>query len=280
MQITQILKLAHSINDDEQVNKIILTNLIKQDLTWLYANLNTISYDADFLDTYLALVAKYASGYPLGYIFGYVFFTGHKILVDQNVLIPRNETELLVERTLFHAAKIFNGKQLDVLDLGTGSGCIAVSLALKNPDWNLIASDISSEALAVAASNKALHQLENIKLVASDLFTNLKDQQFDLIVSNPPYIDHQSNSYQISNLSHEPDLALFAENFGLEYYQRIFSSIAEFSKKEFLVALEIGFDQKPVLEKILQKQFPNYFYQFENDYQQHWRFLFISSKVL
>lgn len=280
MEIYQFLNLAKAINDNENVNKIILVNLLKKDLPWLYANLNTLQDDQTVLKEYLSLVQMYADGLPLGYIFGYVFFNNNKIFVDKNVLIPRNETEILVNHTLSYTEKLFSNKKIDVLDLCTGSGCIAITLALKQLDWNIIASDISSKALEIARLNQNFYQLQNIKLVESDLFANLTDNKFDLIICNPPYINKNSNTYDKTNLLHEPEIALFADNFGLIYYQRIFATFLQYTKKDFLLALEIGFDQKLILEAILQEQYSNYHYWFEKDYDNHWRYLFISSKAL
>lgn len=279
MQIYEILNLARARNNNENVNKIILANLLKQDLAWVYANLKTTKYDQKFLDQYLNLIQQYVAGMPLGYILGHVFFHGQKILVDHNVLIPRDETEGLVDLSLSYADKFFKSQTLAVLDLCTGSGCIAISLAKAKPKWNLIASDISAKALKVARANQQLHQVENLVFVASDLFANL-DKKFNLIICNPPYIDQTSDSYQSKNLSHEPALALFADNSGLDYYQRIFSTILHYVQEEFLLAFEIGFDQKDVLEAMVQEQFQDYSYWFEQDYNHHWRFLFISSRPL
>lgn len=280
MKLYQFLNLAKTINDNDNVNKIILSNLLKKDLIWLYANLNSLNNNKKTLTIYLNLIKKYANGFPLGYILGYVFFNNNKILVNQNVLIPRNETEILVEKTLIYAKQIFNFNSLNVLDLGTGSGCIAISLALKETNWNIIASDISTKALNVARLNQKLYQLNNINLVHSDLFTNLNNIKFDIIVSNPPYIDKNSNNYNINNLQHEPELALFANNFGLSYYQKILAIILNFTNKDFFIALEIGFDQKEAIENMLKEKFNSYFYWFEKDYNNHFRFLFISSKAL
>ncbi|MGL5268685.1 MAG: peptide chain release factor N(5)-glutamine methyltransferase [Spiroplasma sp.] len=279
MKIYQFLKFAKILNNNENVNKIILANLLAKDLSWIYANLNSLNLDEKQLKQYLILIKKYVAGFPLGYILGYVFFSGNKILVDQNVLIPRNETEILVEKTLLYSSKLFNLKSLDILDLCTGSGCIAVSLALKRLDWNFIASDISTKALNIAALNKDFYYLNNIKLVESDLFTNLKNSKFDIVVANPPYINQNAINYSTS-LVYEPELALFADDFGLYYYQRILASVLKFTKQDFLIALEIGFDQKQALEKLLVDKFNSYFYWFEKDYSNHWRFLFISSKKL
>lgn len=279
MKIYQFLNFAKAISDNENINKLILANFLKKDLSWVYANLKTIDFSEEQLEQYLDLIKKYRDGLPLGYLLGYVFFSGNKILVDQNVLIPRNETEILVEKTLYYSNKLFNGEALDTLDLCTGSGCIAISLALKKSNWNFIASDVSTKALKIAALNKDYYHLDNIQLVSSDLFANLKNKKFDIIIANPPYIDRLAKNYS-SSLIHEPDLALFADDKGLYYYQQIFLSVLKFTKQDFFVALEIGFDQKQALEAMLVKKFKHYFYWFEKDYNSHWRFLFISSMSL
>lgn len=281
MKLYQFLNFAREINNNDSVNKILLSKLLEKDLTWIYANLNIIIADSEVkLAKYLNLVIKYHDGFPLGYILGYSFFKNNKIFIDQNVLIPRNETELLVEKTLFYINKFFDSDSLDILDLATGSGCIAISIALENSKWNITASDVSIQALSVAKINQKFYHLKNIKLIQSDLFQNLDNQKFNIIISNPPYIDKNANNYNINNLQHEPELALFADNYGLDFYQRIFASVLKFTKKDFFIAFEIGFDQKESLEKLLKKNFDNYFYWFEKDYSSHFRFLFISSKAL
>ena len=280
MKYYQFLSLARKINQNDNINKLILANLLKKDLTWIYANLNMVNTDKNFLRKYLSLVKKYASGFPFAYLSGHVFFYNYKIFINKNVLIPRNETELLVSRTLYWSQKLFNLVPLKVLDLGTGSGCIAISLALKNPEWEVFASDISDKALKIAKLNKEFYHLDRLNLVKSNLFSNLVDEKFDIVISNPPYIDKSKKNYQVNNLKYEPELALFADNFGLGYYQRILKSILNFTNKDFLISFEIGFDQKSELESILTENFQNYFYWFEKDYSNHWRFLFISSRQL
>ncbi|MDQ7982948.1 MAG: peptide chain release factor N(5)-glutamine methyltransferase [Spiroplasma sp.] len=277
MKYYQFLSLARKINQNENVNKLILANLLEKNLTWIYANLNVVNTDRFFLQKYLSLVKKYASGWPLAYLSGHVFFYNYKIFVNEDVLIPRNETELLVSRVLFWSQKLFSFMPIKVLDLGTGSGCIAISLALKKPEWQIFASDISDKALEIAKLNQEFYHLDRLTLVKSDLFNNLTNEKFDIIISNPPYIDKSKKDYQINNLKHEPELALFADNFGLAYYQKILASVLNFTNKDFLIAFEIGFDQKSALESILALNFQNYFYWFEKDYSNHWRFLFISS---
>lgn len=275
MTYQDYLLLAKKINrKNEQINKIILLQLLNQDLSWLYANLNQ-PVTIDFLDSYLALINKIVAGYPFQYIIGYQWFLGHKFVVDDRVLIPRSETEELVKNVFVYAQNIFDNDKLKVLDLGTGSGVIAISLALKQPHWNIVASDISKDALKVAKINNDNFQLNNIKFIESDIFTNLKNHKFNIIVANPPYIDEQANTFVMDNLQFEPKLALFAHNKGLYYYEVIFQQCHIFLEKLFLLAFEFGFDQKESLTILIKKYLPQYNYKFIKDINQKWRMLFI-----
>lgn len=275
MTYNNYLQLAKTINSkNEKINKLILLFLIKKDLSWLYANLNQ-NITVDFLNSYLELIKKYAAGYPFQYIIGYEWFYGHKLMVNSSVLIPRSETELLVENVFAYAQTIFNHNQLTVLDLGTGSGAIAISLALQKPQWKIVASDISNDALQVAKINGQNYQLNNINFIASNLFANIAAQKFDIIVANPPYIDQKSNTFLVKNLQHEPATALFAPNKGLYFYELIFQQCHSFLQQKFLLALEFGFDQKPQLTKLVKTYFSQCHSEFVQDNNGHWRMLFI-----
>jgi len=274
MTYQDYLLAAKLINHDEKVNKLILLSFIEKDLPWLYANLHQ-TINSFFLKSYLALITKYVEGYPFQYLVHYQWFYGHKFFVDPRVLIPRNETEELVSNVLSYSQKIFQEQSLKVLDLGTGSGAIAISLAIAKPTWKIFASDISSDALAVAKINCNNHHLNNVALIKSNLFENLQNQQFNIIIANPPYIDQDSNTFK-NNLKHEPALALFAKNKGLFFYFLILQQCLQFVTKPFLLAFEFGFDQKTALEIIVNQNFNNnYHYQFQKDVKNNWRMLFI-----
>lgn len=275
MTYRDYLLLAKKINKkNEQINKIILLKFINKDLSWLYANLSqTIAID--FLESYLQLVKKFVAGYPLQYIIGYQWFLDHKFVVDNRVLIPRNETEELVKNVFVYAQNIFNNDNLKVLDLGTGSGAIAISLALKKPNWNIVASDISKDALTIAKINNDNFNLKNINFVESDIFTNLKNHKFNIIISNPPYIDETANTFSKNNLQYEPKLALFADHKGLYFYEVIFQQCHAVLEKSFLLAFEFGFDQKEALTILIKKYLPQYNYKFIKDINNKWRMLFI-----
>lgn len=157
---------------------------------------------------------------PLQYIFNEAWFCGHRFFVDSSVLIPRPETELLVEE----ASKFLSYKKSPhVLDIGTGSGCIAISIALQFPQANIVGIDISEEALAVARKN-SIDLKANVQFLRHDILNNkLPGQKFDLILSNPPYISWQEKSSLAKNvIEHEPHLALFAdEHDPLIFYRAI-----------------------------------------------------------
>ncbi|WP_308149608.1 peptide chain release factor N(5)-glutamine methyltransferase [Spiroplasma sp. AdecLV25b] len=269
-----LLAAKHINHNDEKVNKIILLYFIEKDLSWLYANMDA-EIENTFLEQYLLLIEKYITGYPLQYIIRYEYFYGNKFFVDNRVLIPRSETEELVNYVFDYAKNIFHDDKLSILDLGTGSGAIAISIALAKPQWKVVASDISIAALEVAKINCKNYNLNNIRFIESDLFSNLKNHKFNIIISNPPYIDETSDTYLMSNLQYEPKSALFAEENGLLLYKLIFQRCSEFVTKPFLLAFEFGFDQKKALEILVKKYLYNYHYQFVKDINGKWRMLFV-----
>lgn len=275
MTYKDYLLLAKKINKkNEQINKIILLQFINKDLSWLYANLDQ-PVTTNFLESYLKLIKKIDAGYPWQYIVGYQWFLDRKFIINNNVLIPRSETEELVKNVFVYAQNIFNNDNLTVLDLGTGSGVIAISLALKKPSWNIIASDISKDALNVAITNNDNFNLDNIKFIESDIFSNLSNHKFNIIIANPPYIDKTANTHLIHNLQYEPALALFANNKGLYFYEQILQQCHLVLTQSFLLAFEFGFDQKEALSNLIKKYLPQYNYQFVKDINNKWRMLFI-----
>ena len=214
------------------------------------------------------LEQKLQSGYPPQYLIGNVEFLNTKILVDERVLIPRFETETLVDNTIKYAHTIFS-KSLNILDLGTGSGCIAISLK-KNLDATVTAIDISCEALEVAKKNAQINNV-NIKFINQNMTDSLINY-YDIIISNPPYIPKDGFVEQKVK-DYEPNLALFAEDDGLYFYKTIITKHWSHLNKPGLMAFEIGEHQKEKLEKMLQLQ--KLHYVFQNDLQGLPRYLFI-----
>lgn len=207
---------------------------------------------------------------PVQYILGSAYFMGRKFLVDQNVLIPRQETEEMVDQ----AINDNNRKDLQILDIGTGSGVIAISLALAFPESQIIASDISEAALRVASKNANIFQRANISFVQSDLFDNLGDQKFDVIVSNPPYIAGSEKDVMDDSVKkYEPDLALYGENEGLEIYQRISKVVDDHLADGGNLYMEFGYHQKNQIQQIFGKNMSQYVVKFYKDISGNYRYL-------
>lgn len=193
---------------------------------------------------------KLLEGFPIQYLIGYVDFYGYKINVNENVLIPRYETEYLVEKTINYSKKMFDSK-LDILDLGTGSGAISIALG-KKLESNVTGVDISDKALEVAKNN-ALQNNININFIKSDMLKNVTGK-YDIVISNPPYIDSKEKIMD-SVKKYEPHLALYAEDNGLYFYKNILSNIKPYLKEKFIIAFEIGWWQGKLIEMIAKEYF-------------------------
>ncbi len=203
------------------------------------------------------LLVRRARGEPVAYILNYKEFYGLKFKVNADTLIPRPDTEVLIESVLKVAVK---ESPLDILDIGTGSGCIGLVLAKNLPRATIHACDISPKALQVAEENKTLLNIQNARFFETDcsdltvFAKTLAGQKFDFIVSNPPYISRdQKNSLMQSVRAFEPELALFPQSSDALYFYRIFSeSLKDFLHPKGWIFLEIGFDQAPGVTKIFE----------------------------
>lgn len=200
------------------------------------------------------IVKKRLEGIPLNRIFGFEEFYGNKIFINKYVLSPRNETEILVEKAL-EKLKFTNQPKIALLDLCTGSGAIAIAFKKALGErCEVFASDISKEALFVAQKNAEINNAK-IKFINSNLFENFKDERFDMIVSNPPYI----KSADIEKLDDEvkkydPILALDGGLDGLDFYKRIIKNAKNFLKQNGILVLEIGKGQRGSVLEILRKE--------------------------
>lgn len=180
----------------------------------------------------------YEKGIPVQYIVGEVDFYGNIFKVNENVLIPRFETEELIEKTKNYINKLFN-KKIDIVDLGTGSGCIAITLK-KIVDCNMDAVDISNKALEVARSNSLLNNVD-INFIEGDMLKPL-NKKYDVIISNPPYIAFDEEIMDVVK-NNEPHTALYASNNGLYFYEEILKNCSRYLNDTFLIAFEIGQSQ-------------------------------------
>lgn len=205
------------------------------------------------------------------YIVGNVDFYGNIINVDNRVLIPRFETELLVEKTVSYINKLFN-KKVKILDMGTGSGCIAISLK-KLVDCDMSASDVSSDALDVAMENASNNNVD-IKFINSNIFSNINDK-FDCLISNPPYISYDEEIEDVVK-DNEPHLALYAEEDGMYFYKNILEQASNYLEDKFLIAFEIGYTQGNKVRNLAYKYLgEDINVSVEKDYSDKDRFVFI-----
>ena len=183
-------------------------------------------------------IKKLNDNIPIQYIVNEQEFMGLKFFVDENVLIPQPDTEILVEQIINN----YKERKIKILDLCTGSGCIAISLKHYLPQSEIFASDISEKALNIAQNNAKQNNTE-INFIKSDLFQNLQDK-FDIIVSNPPYIKTDIIKTLDEEVQNEPIIALDGGNDGLDFYEKILKEAYNYLKDEGKLYLEIGYDQK------------------------------------
>ncbi len=214
-------------------------------------------------------IKKMESGIPLQYIIGNVDFYGLNFIVNENVLIPRFETELLVEKTISYINKYFTN-DLKIVDLGTGSGCIAITLS-KKLNVRVDAVDISASALEVAKKNNMINNT-NVNFYLGNMLEPLS-KKYDVIISNPPYIAYDEEIMDIVK-NNEPGIALYADNNGLYYYEEIIKNCKNYLNENGLLAFEIGYMQASSIKK-LAKKYLNKEAIIEKDYSNKDRFAFI-----
>lgn len=254
------MKLAQIFKDFEE--KLITQGEEAESLSFVYRSLKNLSFtdfifaiqqeitpeEKEFVESiYKQLVAHV----PAQYIIGLAEFYGMELKVDERVLIPRPETEELVELILTENPK----PNLSVLDIGTGSGAIALALAKNRPDWLVTASDISPDALNLASENASLQDLK-ISFKKSDCFAEIAEN-YDIIVSNPPYISRADEAEVGLNVLHsEPHLALFAEEDGLAIYRKIAEDAKNHLREGGKIYLEIGYKQGHSVPALFRKYLP------------------------
>lgn len=232
--------------------------------------------DLEYLKKYIEpskldeAIKRLNKGEPVQYIIGNVDFYGYKFNVNKNVLIPRFETEELVEKTIKYIKKNFN-KKIDIIDLGTGSGCIAITLK-KEIDCNMDALDISAKALEVARENAKINNVE-INFINDDMLNPL-NKKYDVIISNPPYISYDEEIMDIVK-NNEPNIALYAKNNGLYYYEEIIKNAHKYLKEKNILAFEIGYKEGEYLKEYSKKYFKDAIIKIEKDLSGKDRFLFI-----
>ena len=205
---------------------------------------------------------------------GYVNFYGYKINVSEDVLIPRYETEYLVEKTIKYIKELFNDNKIDIIDLGCGSGAISIALA-KETNSNVSGVDISKKALEMSKNNAKENNVD-ITFINNDMLDNI-NKKYDVIISNPPYISEDEDIMDMVK-KYEPNIALFAPNNGLYFYDKILKNIKNNLKEKYLIAFEIGITQSEEIIKMINTYLPNSKYYVENDLTNRNRYIFIVSK--
>lgn len=235
--ISNLLKASELSRID---SRLLLCHILNWSHAKFISDANYQLTSAEY-EAYLAIYNKCRHGYPLSYILGYKEFYSRKFKVTSSTLIPRPETELLVDLVL-KLTKPGNR----ILDLGTGSGCIAISIKLENPQLRLEAVDISLDALAIARENASGLNAE-IHLYQSDWFSGIAGK-FSVIVSNPPYIEN--NDPHLANLQHEPQVALTDFADGLSCIQHIVTNAPEYLEKSGYLLFEHGYNQGDLVRNI------------------------------
>ena len=254
------MKLAQIFKDFEE--KLIVQGEEAESLSFVYRSLKNLSF-TDFIFTLQQEVTeeekdfveeiykKLAEHIPAQYIIGHAEFFGMQLKVDERVLIPRPETEELVDLILTENPE----KNLKVLDIGTGSGAIALALAKNRPDWSVIAADISQDALDLSLENAKAQNL-NLSFIKSDCFSEISSK-YDIIVSNPPYISREDQEEVGLNVLHsEPHLALFADEDGLAIYRRIAENSKDYLNDGGKIYLEIGYKQGQSVPALFMENLP------------------------
>lgn len=217
-------------------------------------------------------VNQFARGLPMQQIIGHDWFYDRKFIITEDTLIPRPETEEWIDRLL----KKLPNRSLKVLDIGTGTGVLAITQKLERPQDQILAIDISRKALNIAERN-ANNLNAEIKFIQSDLFQELDEQTFDLILSNPPYISwDERNLMDESVLTYEPREALFAENDGLAIYEKIATNISKYVKKGSYIALEVGYKQAETVSNLFKQSLPNGKIEIWTDFNNLNRLVFIT----
>ena len=238
--ITEANTQLNSVSDSAMLDaELLLSHCLDKNRSYLHTWPEQVLSD-DQADCFQRFIQKRLTDYPVAYLLGTKSFWTLELDVNPDVLIPRPETELLVEIALEKIEAIKNPK---ILDLGTGSGAIALSIASERKDANIFAVDNSIQALDVAKNNaNKLHLNQRITFQQSDWFSNITKKVFDLIVSNPPYISSDDPHLQQS-IRHEPQAALVADNIGIKDIQTIVEKSRDYLKKDAWLMLEHGYAQ-------------------------------------
>ena len=276
MTIEELLVLGKKhIHSDHA--KILLADLLDKNPLELLTCLNEI-VDEEKVEIYKKEINALEEGKPIQYVLGNVNFYGNTFYVNENVLIPRFETEELVEKTTNYINKYFTNP-VDIIDLGTGSGVIGLTLEKKVSTNSVDLIDISKEALEVTKKNCELLN-SKANLILSDMLENIPtDNKYDIIISNPPYIKDDEEIEDIVK-NNEPHQALYGGVDGLDFYKQILSNIKDYLKERSLIAFEIGYTQRNDIKQLVKETLPEAKVLIEKDLSDKDRFIFIFNNII
>ncbi len=246
--IAQCLRLAHeleSVSDSARLDiELLLCHVLQKNRTYLFTWPDKI-LSPEQAEEFLQFFNRRKTGEPIAHILGQREFWSLPLAVNNSTLIPRPDTELLVELVLELFADDAQ-QQRSCLDLGTGTGAIVLAVASEKPAWQLVGVDKSADAVALAEKNRSDLQFAHVQIVQSDWFTAIPAQQFDVIVSNPPYIDPQDPHLEQGDVRFEPRSALIADNKGLADIELIIQQGWDYLREQGWLLLEHGYDQGQV----------------------------------
>lgn len=274
--ITKACLLLRRQGKEESLARFLLMYMLDES-PQLFLNCMSEQMSKENEEKYFSLIEKHIKkDVPLSHLVGFEYFYDRKFKVTKDVLSPRMETEELIYKVIEYV-KTSNKNNLKILDLCTGSGIIAITLKkeLDQITIDVVASDVSEEAIEVAKENAQYHDAD-VRFIQSDIFNNINDK-FDIIVSNPPYIDRKDEVTMKENvLNYDPHLALFAEEEGMYFYRKIIEQAKDYLKENGVMFFEIGYDQKDKIIKLSKKN--GYLAQVYKDINGRYRMAFLVRK--
>lgn len=269
MSVEELLFFAKKhIHSDHA--KILLAELLQKNPLELLNHLSE-KVDNDIAELYKKSVFALETGKPIQYVLGNVNFYGNNFFINENVLIPRFETEELVEKTIIYAKQFFT-EPVDIIDLGCGSGVIGLTLEQKVSTNSVDLVDISPKALEVSRINCKKFS-SNANLIESDMFQKI-NKKYEIIISNPPYIKTTEEIEKIVK-DNEPHIALYAGTDGLECYRKILDNISQHMKNRCLIAFEIGMTQANDIVNLIREKLPKAKVEVKKDLSEKDRMIFI-----
>lgn len=252
-----------------------LVELSQQERYNLYANFRE-EMPEDLRNSFEAGMARILKQEPMAHVLGYSWFYGYKFIVNEDVLIPRPETEELCANILARMDQYFSKNEtIYCVDVGTGSGAIAITLCKEEPHVHMMATDISQEALVTARKNAQMNEAD-VQFMAGDMLQPLieKNIRVDVLVCNPPYIP-QEEKMEKSVVDFEPHVALFGGEDGLKFYREIFADCQKVLKDKAFMAFEMGWNQRERMSQLVEKTLPGWKYEILKDMNGKDRMLFV-----